>query len=481
MKAGEKMDLYEKLTNYYKSGVYPMHMPGHKRNPDFFPCENPFLLDITEIDGFDNLRNPEDILLDELKKISKICKSKQSIISVNGSTGAIISAIYACTSDGDSIITARNCHISAYNAVKVRKLRASYIFPSVNENTGICGSITSEQVSDAIKNTPDARLIVLTSPTYEGVVSDIRGICEIAHSHNIPVLVDEAHGAHFVFSDYFPDSAVTCGADITVQSFHKTLPCFTGSAVLHLNGSLIDKKRVFDALNIFGTSSPSYLFMAGISRFINTPAQEKEKLFSDYAKRLEEFYEFSSSLRFLSVLKKEDNGFFGFDKGKIVILTDRAELSGKELYDILLKKYKIQCEMSSARYVICMTSVADTDEGFTRLKTALKEIDSGLSIRKNKTPFPSLCETESKIPLFEAEKYKTVEMKTENCIGRISGDFIYAYPPGVPLITAGEVISDGVIKLISEYRNSGVSVYSSDGEITDKLKVRSSLKRGDFR
>lgn len=465
------MDLYEKLTEYSEGGVYPMHMPGHKRNSAFFPCKNPFLLDITEIDGFDNLRNPKDILLDELEKISKICKSDQSLVSVNGSTGAIIAAIYACTSDGDSIITARNCHISVYNALKVRKLRASYIYPSVNESTGICGSITPEQVKKAIKNTPDARLIVLTSPTYEGVVSDIRGICEIAHSHNIPVLVDEAHGAHFIFSDYFPDSAAVCGADITVQSFHKTLPCFTGSAVLHLNGSLIDKKRVFDSLNTFSTSSPSYLFMAGISRFINTPADEKEKLFSDYAKRLDEFYEFSSSLKFLSALKKEGNDFFGFDKGKIVILTDTAELSGKELYEILLHKYKIQCEMSSARYVICMTSVADTDEGFARLKTALSEIDGGLGVRKNKTLFPSLCETESKIPLFEAEKYKAVKEKIENCAGRISGDFIYAYPPGVPLITAGEVISDGVIKMISEYKNSGVNVYCSDGEITDKLKL----------
>ncbi len=465
------MDLYEKLIEYSESGVYPMHMPGHKRNSEFFPCKNPFLLDITEIDGFDNLRNPKDILLDELKKISAIYNSEKSLISVNGSTGAIISAIYACASDGDSVIIARNCHVSVYNAIKLRKLRTSYIFPSVNESTGICGSITPEQVSKAIKDTPDARLIVLTSPTYEGVVSDIRGICKIAHSNNIPVIVDEAHGAHFVFSDYFPDSAVTCGADITVQSFHKTLPCFTGSAVMHLNGSLIDKKRVFDALNIFGTSSPSYLFMAGVSRFINTPADEKEKLFSEYKKRLDGFYEFSSSLKLLSVLKKENNGFFGFDKGKIVILTDNAELSGKELYEILLRKYKIQCEMSSARYVICMTSVADTDEGFARLREALREIDGGLCVRKNKTPFPCLCETQNKIPLCEADKYKTFKEKIENSEGGVSGDFIYAYPPGVPLITAGEVISGSVIKMISEYKNSAVRVYCSDGEITDKLKL----------
>ena len=233
------MKLYNILKEFAVHGRYPFHMPGHKRSSDFdYLSGIPAEIDFTEIDGLDNLHAPEGILLEAQTNAAKVYKADRSFFLVNGSTGGILAAIYAVSRGKRDIIIQRSCHKSVFNALSLCNLRASYIMPRIAPE-GIFLDITPEQVQSAIEKNPSACAVVITSPSYDGVVSDIASIAEICHGHGIPLIVDAAHGAHLGFLDPSVKSPVECGADITVMSLHKTLPSLTQTAILHLKSNLI--------------------------------------------------------------------------------------------------------------------------------------------------------------------------------------------------------------------------------------------------
>lgn len=280
-------DLLEKLQEYRAEDMYPFHMPGHKRKPLPFP--NPYSIDITEIDGFDNLHHAEGILKEAQERAADLYGSKECFYLVNGSTCGLLAAICAATKKRDKVLVARNCHKAVYHALYLNELQAEYIYPVITKS-GIQGQIEPEQVKKALLLNPDIAAVILTSPTYEGVVSDINAIAGIAHERGIPLIVDEAHGAHLGFGAGFPENAVRQGADAVIMSLHKTLPSFTQTALLHLCSERIDKDAVKMYLGMFETSSPSYLFMAGMDSCIRVVKEQGNILFSDYRKLLDDFY-----------------------------------------------------------------------------------------------------------------------------------------------------------------------------------------------
>jgi arginine/lysine/ornithine decarboxylase len=235
--------LYEIIKSYTSGTVYPMHMPGHKRNSVILGTGLPYDIDLTEIYGFDNLQNPEGILKETAELASKLYGSDRAFLSVNGSTGAVLSAIYACVKPDDKIIMARNCHKAVYNAIEITGARPVYVNPELDELSGVAGSIAPLTVDKVLEQNPDAKLVVISSPTYEGVISNIKDIAEAAHKRNIPLLVDAAHGAHLGFSPMFGASPVSEGADLVVMSLHKTMPALTGCALLHIGASLLTRFR----------------------------------------------------------------------------------------------------------------------------------------------------------------------------------------------------------------------------------------------
>ena len=397
--------LLERLTEYAGSDAYPFHMPGHKRReiPDGIPggFPDPYGIDITEIDGFDNLHHAEGILKDAMETAAAIYGADRSWYLVNGSTCGILSAVFATTENGGKILTARNCHKAVYHAICLNRLEAEYLYPEEITEFGINGGIRAEDVRKALEkdamhcagNSGDVRgkitkiqAVLITSPTYEGVVSDIRAIADAAHEYGIPLIVDEAHGAHLEYADQchsFPKSALEYGADIVIQSLHKTLPCFTQTAILHVKGKFVDQDRVSRYLSMFQTSSPSYLFMAGMERCIRYMDGDGRNGMVRYEKRLEHFMERMEGLQVLEVLDREICGKYrtvaGWDPSKIVVSTMRAEdFHGEELAETLRRKYHLEMEMTAPEYVIAMTSLMDTEEGFERLGTALLEIDGAL-------------------------------------------------------------------------------------------------------
>ena len=228
--------LYKELENYGKSDFYPFHMASDVYKRQCIEGDFPIERDITEIDGFDDLHHSEGILLEAQNALSRMYGTRKSFFSVNGSTAGILTAISASVKKGGQILVARNCHKAVYHAIYLRELVPTYIYPQSDNDLGINGSISVSRVERYLEENPKIEAVLITSPTYDGVVSDVRQIAEAVHKYGIPLIVDEAHGAHFRFSDYFPVSAADLGADVVIQSFHKTLPAMTQTlSLIHIS------------------------------------------------------------------------------------------------------------------------------------------------------------------------------------------------------------------------------------------------------
>ena len=326
--------IYDKLKQLQYGEEYPFHMPGHKRNLKIDPLLDEIAkVDITEITGFDDLHHPEEMIRDLMDNLKQIYGTEESYLLVNSSTAGNLSAIAALCKIGDKILVARNCHKSVYHAIELLGLDPVYIYPEVDED-GICEGITKEQVEAVIKEEKMIKAMVLVSPTYEGRVSDIRGISDVLHQYDIPLIVDEAHGAHFVFDKYFPDSATKQGADLVIQSTHKTLPSLTQTAVLHLCSDLIKKEQVEEMIDIYETSSPSYLLMASAEYGIMYMKEEKEQL-AQYVDNLKIFRKKCEQLQKIELLDQKKLGCFAYDNGKLVFSIKNCGINGKELFHLL--------------------------------------------------------------------------------------------------------------------------------------------------
>lgn len=453
--------IYEKLSCNKK---IPMHMPGHKRNTALAPYLKHLGadLDITEIDGFDNLHSPEGIIFESMKRAAKLRNTKSAFYLVNGTTAGILAGISAAVSCGDAVICARNCHKSVYNALELTGARTVFVMPEIHYETGISGSVLPDEVENAIKENPDAKLVILTSPTYEGVTSDVKKICEIAHSYGIPVLVDSAHGAHLGFSDEFLPDSISLGADISVESLHKTLPSLTQTAILYANGDLVNHEKIADKLSVFQSSSPSYLLMASIDGCINLLEEQGEELFAQWNERLLEFCEKCEKLENLKILT--NNGeFSGLDKSKIVILTK----SGKWLTDEL-RKMGIECEMTAPHHVVAMTGMGDTKEMLSYFASCLLKLDSvAEKWEENKKTAIVLPETVMEIKDAKEKDFEWAEL--ENLTGRISAGYVFAYPPGIPIVCPGEAISEEIKNLLIRYMEEDKDILKN--LLENKVKV----------
>ncbi|MGN0351488.1 MAG: aminotransferase class I/II-fold pyridoxal phosphate-dependent enzyme [Roseburia sp.] len=479
-------ELDQKLIQYGKSDMYPFHMPGHKRQKLDFA--NPYEIDITEIEGFDNLHHAEGILKEAQTRAAELYGAKKSFYLVNGSTCGILAAICACTLKHDKILIARNSHKAVFHAVFLNELQAEYLYPERN-TFGIQGQITPEQVEEALQKNPDISAVLVTSPTYEGVVSDIRKIAEIAHAHQVPLIVDEAHGAHFGFSKGFPEEAGKNGADVVIMSLHKTLPSFTQTALLHIFSDRVDAEKVEKYLGIFETSSPSYILMAGMEQCIRYVREEKDSLFSEYEEKLEQFYDRGKKLKHLHVLCRENFSkepatkkiaAYDWDPSKIVIFSKEDTYTGAMLHRELLEKYHLEMEMVSAEYVLAMTSIMDTEEGFERLAQALEQIDDRLEKAMTKGQYSDSKEhlvasmyrpKKAKLQIAQAENLASKEVSFQEAVGQISAEYIYLYPPGIPVIVPGEVLEQELLEKIERCMELGLSVEGAKNIWEKRIKI----------
>ncbi len=462
------MGIYEALEALHQSDFYPYHMPGHKRAMAGQPLQSAYDIDITEIDGFDNLSQPVGILKEAQERVARLYGAKASFYLVNGSTGGILGAIAACTTFGDKVLVARNCHKSVYNAIAINGLHPIYLMPEAFSPYDMFGPISPKNVEEILSADAQIRAVILTSPTYEGIISDIKAIAQAAHKRGIPLIVDSAHGAHLGLScdDSESVSAIACGADFVIQSAHKTLPAMTQTAVLHYHSALIPMERIQESLLLYQTTSPSYVLMAALDLCYKKMECEGTVLFGNFNRRMSNFRKRMSKLHGLQVLSAEDfsklcpNTPFWYDEGKIIISGARIGMTGSEIYDILYRHYHLQLEMSMGSYALAMMTVMDGDEGFDRLAEALEQMDSELKsnaqgVAQSQLHMSNIMdlyrEPEVCMSPFEANLAKrnmqgasVRQVPISEAGGCISAEFVCLYPPGIPLVVPGERIA-GVI------------------------------------
>ena len=364
--------LTKKLRSYGQSDFYPLHMPGHKRRVFGQMPEEVFRMDITEIDGFDNLHQPEGILQELQQYAATLYGAEETYYLINGSTCGILSAVSAAVPEGGHILIARNCHKSVYHACYLRNLVISYLYPELLEVYDICEPITCRQVQEALEREPDIDAVLVVSPTYEGRIADIEKIAGVVHAKGIPLIVDEAHGAHLGFAERFAQNSCRLGADLVIHSVHKTLPAMTQTALLHVNGNMIDRNKLRRFLHIYQSSSPSYVLMASIENAL-WQVQGRE-MFDKFIHRWEKMCDMLSTMQNLSILPTGEKQ----DIGKLLVSVKKTGLSGQQLYDMLLEKYHIQLEMAAPSYVLAMFTVGDDEDGYVRMTEALLEIDARL-------------------------------------------------------------------------------------------------------
>lgn len=307
---------------------YPLHMPGHKRRVPPAPGLGCYAWDLTEIDGADDLHDADGILADAMARTAALYGARRCRYLVGGSTVGLLAGIRALAPFGSTVIAARNCHKAVYHALELGQLTARWLTPPVDPQFGIYGSVRPADVAAALDAAPDARCVILTSPTYEGVLSDIRTIAEICHARGVPLLVDEAHGAHYLpFAARYGwrGGAVAAGADLVVQSAHKTLPSLTQTAFLQLNGDLADSAEVERQLDVFETSSPSYPLMVSLDGCTRWLADEGEAAFAAWRTRLDAFDAAVRDLKNTKILccgadaLTAHPDFFAHDSGKILL------------------------------------------------------------------------------------------------------------------------------------------------------------------
>ncbi len=470
------MSLYDSLIEYTGQSFLPLHMPGHKRNMSF-PLPNPIQTDITELPGFESLYEETGLLADLTERIQKLYGSRNSYLLVNGSTGGILTAIRACTIPGDTVLLARNCHTSVYHAIQLLGLHAEYLVPDYDE-WGIADGISTACVRAALQLLSPERspsLVILTSPTYEGRISEISDISTYLHLYGIPLLVDEAHGAHLGFHKAFPGGAVSAGADLVVQSLHKTLPALTQCALLHLNSKIITEDRVYASWCMFQTTSPSFLLLSSVDRCISLLEQHRDSLFEQLSLQLNKFYKDLAELQNLSV----QNASADIRDASRIIITTPPGVSGGLIAQLLREHYGIEIEASAPRYLIAITGIADSLDSFSRFSAALSELDRSAlwhretSIDLSPISFPALpeqvCDSSSSL----LTTYKSLPY--EQCSGYISAEFLYLYPPGIPLLVPGERITDELLSYLSLVHAAGFQLKGPREFNTGILHVVQSL------
>ncbi len=470
-----KTPLIDALKNFDKiSPAYfciPSHHRGKGASSSFTEVFGKTVLkyDLTETPLTDDLHEADGAIKEAESLASELFGSDRTFFLVNGTTCANEAMIISSVCEGEKILVARNCHKSVLMGLIISGASPVYIEPEISGVFSTFGSISPEKVELAFKNHPDIKAFILTSPTYYGIGSDLQKIADICHSHGVLLLVDEAHGSHFAFSDKLPKTALSCGADMVSQSTHKTLNSMTQSSMLHVKGSLVDISKVDAALKIVQSTSPSYILMASLDAARQNAALNGRTAVCRMLDIASYIRSALSSIDGVSCPENVDgNEVFSFDKTRIVFSV--KGISGFYLSEILFEKYNICCEMADNYNVVSIIGSSDSYEDADRLINAVKEIAATVNSGKIKEfslpPMPPMAMTPRKA--FFAKSTRT---NFKDSVGKVSAEMIAPYPPGIPVIYPGEFITEEIYEFISEAIKDGRHIHGFSDKSMETIKI----------
>ncbi|MDE6035710.1 MAG: aminotransferase class I/II-fold pyridoxal phosphate-dependent enzyme [Ruminococcus sp.] len=470
--------IYEALRKFRRMRVVPFDVPGHKRgrgNMELteFLGEDCMSVDVNSMKPLDNLCHPVSVIKDAEYLASEAFGAENVFFMVGGTTSAVQSMImYACKS-GDKIIMPRNVHRSAINALILCDAVPVYVNPEVNKQLGIALGMSVEQVKKAIEENPDAKAILVNNPTYYGICSDLRKITEIAHAHNMLVLVDEAHGTHFYFGENFPVTAMSAGADMASVSMHKSGGSLTQSSFL-LMGKRINSDYMRQIINLTQTTSASYLLLSSLDISRKRLALSGREIFAETVEMAEYARsEINSIGGYYAYSKELINGdsIYDFDVSKLSVYTLPIGLAGIEVYDLLRDEYDIQIEFGDIGNILAYISVGDRKRDIERLISAMSEIKrrfgkSGAGMLTQEYITPIVAETPRKA--FYSDK---MSLPLEKSAGHVCSEFVMCYPPGIPILAPGELITEEIIEYIRYAKDKGCSMTGTEDINIEYLNV----------
>lgn len=467
-----KTPLLDALINLMNEDHVSFHFPGHKNKNTLIEWRKliPYI-DTTETDGMDNLLEPRGIIKESQELAAKVFGAKATLYAVNGSTGSNYIAMATVTKPGDKVLVQRNCHKSIYNGMILNRLNPIYLYPNYNDEYHILTGLYPEDIERAIIENPDIKAVIITSPNYYGVCSDIEEIVRIVHKYNKFLIVDEAHGAHMVFSDKAPVSAIQAGADIVVHSTHKTLPSFTQTSMIHVGSDKVDLNKLRDRYTLFTTTSPSYIFTLSNEIAAAYMDREGREKLSQNIDILDRVIKKLNAIDRVFVFTGDKNDLTIHDKDKTKLLFRIDGIKGSKVKRILRERYNIRLEMSDYYYGLALTTVMNDEEDFDKLILAIEDIAKTEAYEelndvcvKMPTPIMRMKIADS----YYAGK-EVVDLK--DSIGRISATSIIPYPPGIPLVVPGEEITKELYEHILFIMENGLEIVGLMGYNKDQIVV----------
>ncbi|WLR50883.1 aminotransferase class I/II-fold pyridoxal phosphate-dependent enzyme [Bacillus tianshenii] len=454
-----KLPLYEALVSHAKQHTSSFHVPGHKSGQAFPNEAAEFFrkilhIDLTEITGMDDLHAPEGIIEEAQQLTAELYGVRKSFFLVGGSTAGNLAMIAASCERGDLVFVQRNCHKSIFHALQLAGVKPVFLYPEIDEDTQTPVGLVRETLQEAIKQYPQAKALVLTYPSYYGLANDISELISLAHKHELTVLVDEAHGAHFVIGEPFPRSAVSMGADLVVQSAHKTLPAMTMASFLHLNSERVNEEKLVYYLQVFQSSSPSYPIMASldIARYYLQSFIENNKK-EAVIQEIQCFKEELVNIGYQVVKPKHDA--VRHDPLKVIL---QADASGYELQQAL-EAENIFTELAdplNVLLVLPLDEIKQKEEILSRFKQAMLSLNQSMNQKASytvKQPKQSVAALMLSYNDIQAKtKYR---LPFKQAIGAICAEMIVPYPPGVALLMPGEMIELPHIEQIHQLKEMG--------------------------
>lgn len=476
----QKRPLFDALFAYSNSEVVPFDVPGHKMgkgiHPDFKKIvgEQILKMDVNSSPKLDILSNPSGVIKEAEKLAAELFEADYAYFLVNGSTSGIQNMMMAVLKPNDKIILPRNIHKSAINGLVLTGAIPVFIQPEIEPTLGFAVGNSVKDTIDTINKNPDAKVILLLNPTYYGFTNDIKSIIDYAHQKGLIVLVDESHGTHFTFDNRFGTPSIKAGADITTISVHKTGGSFTQSSIMLLNKGLVNDKELRSSINVLQTSSASYLLMASLdmARFnlATNPHLIKNvyTLSKEATKKINNIPGLKAMENHMTLHKEE----FQHDVSKLIIDVHKLGLTGHEAYEILRTQYNIQCEVGETNIVLAIISIGDTPESINKLIHALNDMASNYShVKPN--PFIRRSFFKPTLVLSPREAFfkETEYVPITKAVGKIAGDQIMIYPPGIPLLIPGERITKEIITEYKRLYDQGNILIGSVFENAIQIKV----------
>lgn len=482
-----KTPLFDALLEYVNNDTIPFHVPGHKKGQGMiskfkdFVGTNVLSIDVTVFKQVDSLHKPTGVIKEAQELAADAYNADYTFFSIHGTSGAIQAMVMSVVSQGDKIIIPRNVHKSVTAGIILSGANPVYMHPEIDNRVGVALNVTPETVKKTLEQNPDAKAVLIINPTYYGVSTDIEKIAKIVHEYGIPLIVDEAHGPHLQFNNRLPISAMDAGADICAQSTHKIVGSMTQSSLLHVRRGIVDVNRVKTVMSLLQTTSPSYILLASLDcarmqlatqgKELIDEAIELAKYARDRINSIDGLYCFGEE-----VLQKE--GAYGFDPTKITITCKDIGLSGYELERILAEKYHIQPELSDLYNVLCVFSFGDTKEKVDKLIYALAEISKEQCckeiVKSEVLGIPNI--PESVLTPRDAFNSLTISVPFEDSIGLISAEFLMAYPPGIPILCPGEIITQEIVDYVKALKAANLYVQGTQDPEVNNIKIVSDLQ-----